>query len=64
MGKLLILSLEESEYSLYNKIMEIVNTTGITTYSLTSLKALNDVPVERLKEIIADHSRPFGERRG
>ena len=31
MGKLLILSLEESEYSLYNKIMEIVNTTGITT---------------------------------
>ena len=30
-GKLLILSLEESEHNLYSKIMEIVNETGICT---------------------------------
>ena len=31
MGKLLILSLEESEQNLYSKIMEIVNEAGIST---------------------------------
>lgn len=31
MGKLLILSLEESEHNLYSKIMEIVNEAGIST---------------------------------
>ena len=31
MGKLLILSLEESEDNLYSKIMEIVNEAGIST---------------------------------
>ena len=31
MGKLLILSLEESEHNLYSKIMEIVNEAGICT---------------------------------
>ena len=30
-GKLLILSLEESEHNLYSKIMEIVNEAGIST---------------------------------
>ena len=34
MGKLLILSLEESEHNLYSKIMEIVNEAGISAYEI------------------------------
>ncbi len=54
MGKLLILSLEESEQNLYSKIMEIVNEAGISTNKIIeqeqrviSIGDLTIFPVQR-----------------
>ena len=54
MGKLLILSLDESENNLYSKIMEIVNVAGISTDIITgqeqqviSIGELTILPAQR-----------------
>ena len=56
--QILKIAFTDIESRIYNDSLHITDIEDLVDYlgSLTSFKAINDVPVERLKKIIAEHA--------